>query len=67
MHIKTIQQWESTFRGKGQVDFKTKLSSSCHPFFSLCLPPPKKKISDAQTKLTFVKCFSRASDVMPFL
>lgn len=42
MHLKTIQQWESTFRGEGQVDFKTKLSSPCHPIFSLCPPPPPK-------------------------
>lgn len=63
MHIKIIQQWESTLTDEEQVDFKTKLSSPCHPFF-FPLPP---KISDTQTKLTFVKCFSRASDVMPFL
>ena len=58
MHIKTIQQWESTFSGEGQVDVT---------LFSPFAPPPPPPISDAQTKLTFVKCFWRASDVMPFL
>ena len=45
MHIKIIQQWESTLTHEEQVDFKTKLSSPCHPFFSLFpTPPPPKKI-----------------------
>lgn len=43
MLIYIMQQWESTLWGERWVDFKTMLSSPCHPFFSLCPPPSPQK------------------------